>query len=227
MLSWHCHNYHHQNHLSNWSHRQNPLDVECNVCDALVAAFLLRPTSVQSDECDWGLFHKRPQQMDHDSSFNKVSPMRYLNLPTESFKWEFIHSVIDCTQAAPCSKMGCMWAKGQGGKVGATAYIGTTLQNVPRPAQTHPFTRPWSAWIHPVTLPRLSPKSAEVLGASQLCPLVVSMPYGVSVTPFVGAISPQLKVAKFVRSDLKVVRLTEGSSCMATATSCLGRCTSE
>ena len=49
-LSWHCYNYHYQNHLSNWSHHKNLLGVECNVNDALVTACLLQLNAVHSDE---------------------------------------------------------------------------------------------------------------------------------------------------------------------------------
>ena len=46
-----------------------------------------------------------------NSSFSDLSPIRYLKLPTISFKWEFICSVMDCetgmlAKAAPSSKKG-------------------------------------------------------------------------------------------------------------------------
>ena len=40
---WHCYNYHYRNHLSNCSHHQNALGVECDLHDALVATFFPSP----------------------------------------------------------------------------------------------------------------------------------------------------------------------------------------
>ena len=83
--------------------------------DALVAAFLLQLNAVQSDECDWRLV---PQEAPANGSPSHLSGRCHqrenLNLPTISFKWEFMRSVMDCeigmlAKAAPNSQKGMHW----------------------------------------------------------------------------------------------------------------------